>query len=96
MSELQDRLPPFPFEEAKQTIEADFGQPFEQLFASFDPVPVAAASIAQVHFAVDTDGRELAVKVLRPHVKAAFARDFAFMMWVAEVTEDAGRRACGA
>ncbi len=87
LSGLQDRLPPFPFTEAKRTIEEDFEAPLETLFQSFDPTSVAAASIAQVHFAVDNQGREVAVKVLRPNVKAAFARDIEFLTWMAEQAE---------
>jgi ubiquinone biosynthesis protein len=87
LAELQDRLPPFPAAAARAMIAADFGVPVEQLFASFDDVPVAAASIAQVHFAVTTDGRPVAVKVLRPDVKEKFARDFDAMFWMAEKVE---------
>ena len=83
LSQLQDRLPPFPFAQAKQTIEQDLGRPLASLYASFDEQPVAAASIAQVHFAVDTEGREVAVKVLRPNVRAEFARDIDFLEWAA-------------
>ncbi|MGE4063805.1 MAG: 2-polyprenylphenol 6-hydroxylase [Rhodospirillaceae bacterium] len=84
LSELQDRLPPFPFEQAKAAIEADFGRPITALFASFDPSPVAAASIAQVHFATTTEGADVAVKVLRPDIKLAFVRDLDLMLWMAE------------
>ncbi|MFD2261662.1 2-polyprenylphenol 6-hydroxylase [Lacibacterium aquatile] len=72
---LQDRLPPFPSEAARATIEAELGRPLSELFAEFDDVPVAAASIAQVHFAVTTDGRPVAVKVLRPQIEKQFADD---------------------
>jgi ubiquinone biosynthesis protein len=88
LTRLQDRLPPFPTEQAEEVIEADLGRPIEELFASFDPVPVAAASIAQVHFAttVDANGvmREVAVKVLRPGIEIAFRRDLNLFYWLAE------------
>ena len=87
LSGLQDRLPPFAFAEAKATIESDFGVPMDSLYTSFDEQAVAAASIAQVHFAVDGHGREVAVKVLRPGVKAAFARDIDVLLWLAELAE---------
>lgn len=84
---LQDRLPPFPFAEAKALIEADLGKPLNQVFQSFEPAPVAAASIAQVHFAVDGDGREVAVKVLRPGIRDIFAREIGFLAWLAALAE---------
>jgi ubiquinone biosynthesis protein len=72
---LQDRLPPFSFAKVKRTIEEDFGKPLDQLFKSFDEKPVAAASVAQVHRAFLPDGREVAVKVLRPGVRKQVERD---------------------
>lgn len=87
LSELQDRLPPFSGAEARQAVEAEFGQPLEALFAEFDDRPVAAASIAQVHFAVTGEGREVAVKILRPGIEAAFARDLDMFLWLAETIE---------
>ena len=89
LSELRDRLEPFPGEQARAAIEAEFARPLEELFSQFDPQAVAAASIAQVHFAVTTDGREVAVKVLRPGIKRAFARDLDLFFWVAELIEAA-------
>src|SRR5678816_4198504 len=62
LAKLQDRVPPFPAEVARETVERAFGRPIESIFASFDAAPVASASIAQVHFAVLKDGREVAVK----------------------------------
>ncbi len=87
LARLQDRLEPFPGEQAKAMIEAELERPIERLFLSFDPVPVAAASIAQVHFAVLPDGREVAVKVLRPGVEVAIERELAFFMGLAETVE---------
>ncbi|WP_299362189.1 2-polyprenylphenol 6-hydroxylase [uncultured Paracoccus sp.] len=72
---LQDRLPPFPTPIARRMIEAELGHPVETLFTDFSE-PVAAASIAQVHYARRAeDGAEVAVKVLRPGIEAAFRRD---------------------
>jgi ubiquinone biosynthesis protein len=84
---LQDRLPPFPGPEARALIEAEFGQPIEALFATFDQTAIAAASIAQVHFAVTTEGQEVAVKVLRPGIVRAFARDLDLFRWLAQLIE---------
>ncbi|TVR98795.1 MAG: 2-polyprenylphenol 6-hydroxylase [Rhodospirillales bacterium] len=87
LSDLQDRVAPFPGAEARATIEAELEAPISSLFRSFDDQPVAAASIAQVHHAVDTEGREVAVKVLRPGVEEAFTRDLDLFFWMAELIE---------
>lgn len=84
LSSLQDDLPPFPGEAARAAIEAEFGKPLDTLFTAFDDRAVAAASIAQVHFAVTSDGREVAVKVLRPGIEAKFASDLDLFYWGAE------------
>jgi ubiquinone biosynthesis protein len=84
---LQDRLPPFSGQQARALIEAEFEQPTGSLFQSFEDTAIAAASIAQVHFAVTTDGREVAVKVLRPGIARAFARDIDLFLWLARLTE---------
>ncbi len=84
---LQDRLPPFPGKDARALIEAEFGETLERRFADFDETAIAAASIAQVHFAVTTEGREVAVKVLRPGIARAFARDLDLFRWLAGLIE---------
>jgi ubiquinone biosynthesis protein len=93
LSKLQDDLPPAPFPAIKAAVERAFGAPLEQLFASFDPVPVGAASIAQVHKAVTTDGREVAVKVLRPGIEEEFARAIDTYEWTAAQVESLGGEA---
>ncbi|MEX2649761.1 MAG: 2-polyprenylphenol 6-hydroxylase [Alphaproteobacteria bacterium] len=85
LAALQDRLPPFSGAEARAAIERDLGQPVEALFATFDDRAVAAASIAQVHWATTTEGRAVAVKVLRPGIEAAFERDLALLAWLARL-----------
>jgi ubiquinone biosynthesis protein len=87
LSELQDRLAPFPSAQARAIVADELGMPLEQAFSSFDDIPVAAASIAQVHFAITQDGREVAVKVLRPGVDQAFHRDIDLLRWLAEWVE---------
>jgi ubiquinone biosynthesis protein len=84
---LQDRLPPFPASEARALVEAEFGCPIDALFRSFDDVPVAAASIAQVHFAETNEGKAVAVKILRPGIAQAFARDLELLLWLGELIE---------
>jgi len=93
LSLLQDDLPPAPFAAIKQTIEASFGQPLECLYTSFDEVPVGAASIAQVHRAVTTDGRDVAVKVLRPGIEEEFAKAIDTYEWAAAHVESMGGEA---
>jgi ubiquinone biosynthesis protein len=87
LSNLQDKLPPFAGVQARATIESELGAPLDALFSRFDDEPVAAASIAQVHFAVTSEGREVAVKVLRPGIEGAFARDLDLFYWLAELVE---------
>jgi ubiquinone biosynthesis protein len=87
LASLQDRLPPFPAAEARAAIESEFDRPLGELYAAFDDNAVAAASIAQVHFARTVEGREVAVKVLRPGIAQAFARDLDLFLWLATLAE---------
>ena len=85
---LQDRVPPFPGEDAKREIELQLGRPVEQLFARFDVAPLAAASIAQVHRATLQDGTEVVVKVRRPNLEAQISRDLDVLTSLAGLLED--------
>ena len=83
---LQDRLPPFSMDEARAIIRANLGADVETLFSEFGP-PVAAASIAQVHRARTHDGRDMAVKILRPGIEKRFAADLASFFFAARLLE---------
>ena len=95
LARLQDRVPPFPSAVAVAIIEKAFGRPLDRIFASFEQLPVASASIAQVHFATLPDGREVAVKVLRPNMVPAIEKDLALMRmmagWVESSSADGKR-----
>jgi ubiquinone biosynthesis protein len=92
---LQDNVPPFPWETVAATLERAYGRPYDQVFASFDRVPVASASVAQVHFATLPDGREVAVKILRPGIREVIGKDVGLLHVIAALVERAhpdGRR----
>lgn len=88
LAKLQDQVAPFPSRQAMSIIERELKAPLAQAFARFDELPLAAASIAQVHTAALPDGREVVVKVLRPGVDADIRRDMAlvrdFTLWLEE------------
>ena len=87
LAELQDRLPPSPGSEARAIVEHELGVPVDELFTSFDDAAIAAASIAQVHHAVTSDGRDVVVKVLHAGVEQAFATDIELFYWLAGLVE---------
>ena len=99
LARLQDRVPPFPGEVAIATIERSFRKPLDELFTHFEAVPVASASIAQVHFATMTDARgqarEVAVKVLRPGMLKVIEQDLALIRmmagWIERLSADGKR-----
>ncbi len=90
---LQDRLPAIPFDTIRDTMIASLGRPLDDLFQRIEEVPVGAASIAQVHRAVTTEGRQVAVKVVRPGVEADFVRAIDTYEWAAAQLEAFGREA---
>ncbi|MFN7183523.1 MAG: ubiquinone biosynthesis regulatory protein kinase UbiB [Thermomonas haemolytica] len=84
---LQDRVAPFPGEQARALVEQALGRAIEAAYASFDTVPLASASIAQVHAATLHDGREVVVKVLRPDIDRQIAADIALLTSIAGIVE---------
>ena len=87
---LQDRVPPFPSEVAEATILKALGASPYELFQKFDREPIASASIAQVHFAELHNGREVAVKVLRPGMREVIHKDLRLMRVLAVFMERLG------
>ena len=85
--QLQDQLPAFSAQKVLKMIEEETGQPADQFFASFDPHPVAAASVAQVHRATMADGRVVAVKLLRPGIRRKMMKDVQFFQAMAQIAE---------
>jgi ubiquinone biosynthesis protein len=95
LARLQDRVPPFPAAEARTLVEKAYGRSLEDVFATFEPEPVASASIAQVHFATLKGGREVAVKVLRPGMLDVIEDDLTLLhtlaRWVERLSVDGKR-----
>lgn len=75
LTKLQDQVGPFPFPQAKQIVEEELKAPLEKYFSSFDTVPIASASLSQVHKAVTKDGETVVVKIQRPGIKEVIAAD---------------------
>ncbi|MCP5267754.1 MAG: ubiquinone biosynthesis regulatory protein kinase UbiB [Zoogloeaceae bacterium] len=87
LAKLQDNVPPFASAEALKEIEKAYGKPAAEVFSEFDPTPVASASVAQVHLARLPDGREVAVKILRPNMRAVIDHDLALLNTLAGLVE---------
>ncbi len=92
LSKAHDRLPPRPFDSIRPVIEEDLGKPLDAVFSEFDEVPVAAASLAQVHRARLLDGREVAVKVQYPDISHIVKTDLASVRRVTWVYEHLDRQ----
>ncbi len=86
-SKLQDSAPPVPYAELQQQLGEDLGAPPEEIFAAFDPEPLAAASIAQVHRARLKDGSAVVVKVRRPGIRPTIEADLRWLMRLTELVE---------
>jgi ubiquinone biosynthesis protein len=87
LARLQDRVPPFPSDEAVALIETSLGGPVDDLFERFDRDPMASASVAQVHGARTREGREVVVKVIRPGIERVIENDMALLALLARLLE---------
>lgn len=95
LSRLQDSVKPFSFEEAEQIILSELGVRVSKAFSDFNPTPIAAASLGQVHFAALRDGRKVIVKIQRPEIRKQIAQDFEVLTQIAEFLDthtEFGRR----
>ncbi len=94
LTRLQDKVEPFPYEEAESIITAELGVRISKAFADFDPLPIAAASLGQVHRATMRDGRQVAVKVQRPGIREQVTGDLDALEEIAQFVDshtDAGK-----
>jgi len=87
LAKLTDAVAPFPSEKAREIIAQELKCPIERIFAAFDDIPVAAASIAQVHRATLLDGADVMVKVQRPDIDKIIERDISIMRGIAGLIE---------
>ena len=84
LSKLQDRVPAFRYEQVKETIEKDFDRPIDELYKTFEPVPIAAASLGQVHCAQLHSGEDVVVKIQRPGLSRLFEIDLSILKGIAQ------------
>ena len=95
LAKLQDQVPPFAYVEVKKSIEAAFNLPLDQVYSQFDQVPIASASVAQVHFAQLMSGQIVAVKVLRPGISKVISQDISLLKslaWLLQTVSTEGKR----
>jgi ubiquinone biosynthesis protein len=95
LARLQDQVPPFPAAQVSAVLLQAYGEDALQVFTEFDPVPIASASVAQVHFATLPDSRPVAVKILRPGIASVIEKDLALLdatAWLLEKLWSDGKR----
>lgn len=95
LAKLQDQVPPFDFATVEKIITQTYGKPLNEVFSQFNEVPVASASVAQVHFAHLLDGKPVAVKILRPGIADTIKKDIKLldsMAWLLQVLMSDGER----
>jgi len=87
LERLQDKVPPFPSNIAIASVCKAYGKPLEEIFAYFDPTPLASASVAQVHAAQLPNGKAVVVKILRPGIKKIIQRDLGLLHTLAQLAQ---------
>lgn len=87
LARLQDKVKPFPYEQVEEIVASELGVRISKAFSRFEPTPIAAASLGQVHAAALRDGREVVVKVQRPEIARQIAEDFEVLQQIAEFFE---------
>ncbi|MFV9875503.1 MAG: 2-polyprenylphenol 6-hydroxylase [Rickettsiales endosymbiont of Dermacentor nuttalli] len=85
LSNLRDSLTPFPIEIVNKIIEQEFHKKTTELYLTFNPIAVASASISQVHHAINYNGQQVAVKILRPGIEKEFKRDIRLLYHLARL-----------
>ncbi len=88
LEKLQDKVPAFSFDEVKSVIQNEFGESLEEAYAEFEPTPLAAASIAQVHMALLWSGKTVVVKVQRPGIEKIIAQDMRILEDIAKFVDN--------
>jgi ubiquinone biosynthesis protein len=88
LARLQDKVKPFSYDEVEQIIVTELGVRISKAFSRFDPEPIAAASLGQVHFAELRDGRQVVVKVQRPDIRKQIAADFEVLTEIANFLDE--------
>ncbi|MGE5138736.1 MAG: ABC1 kinase family protein, partial [Rudaea sp.] len=88
LSRLQDSAPPFPSEQARSVVESELGRKIEEIFATFEDAPLAAASLGQVHRAVLASGERVVVKVQRPEIQDRIKTDLEILVDLARLAQD--------
>jgi predicted unusual protein kinase regulating ubiquinone biosynthesis (AarF/ABC1/UbiB family) len=87
LAKMLDQVPPFPLDQAIETIERTTGQAWKDIFSVFDPEPIGSASVANVYQAILKRGEKVAIKVRRPGIGELFMTDFKVMDWLLDVAE---------
>ncbi len=88
LAKLQDTVPPLPWRPIRQQVDTELGRPLEELFADFEPLPIAAASLSQVHAANLPDGTPVVVKVQRPNIETLIETDLEIIFDLARLIQE--------